>query len=196
MANLLICWIMMTSFCLQAVDLGTYGQLFEIKEMNLLDYLCEKSQSLSRNELTQLFEQVRPQFHANQVLQTAITYRRFYFDPTVCAQEDILNQQGILIVAKGQCANPLDYTSLSTELLFLDGNNISHIEWAKRQSKEACWILTNGSPLTLEEKEKRSIYFDQQGVLAQKLALTFLPAKVSQSGKLLLIEEFPVEVNP
>lgn len=51
----------------------------------------------------------------------------------------------------------------------------------------------NGNPLALEEQEQRAIYFDQQGVLATKLDLTFLPAKVSQDHKQLQIEEFPVK---
>lgn len=195
MAYLLTFWMVLISMSLQARDLGKYGQVFEIKEVNLLDYLRQKSQSLPINELNKIFENVRPQFKPAKILQNATVYRQFYFDPTICAQEDIFDQQGKVIVAKGYCVNPLDYTSLSADLLFLDGANLSHIQWAKTQSDQTQWILVNGNPLTLEERESHAIYFDQQGVLATKLSLTCLPAKVSQSNQLLLIEEFPLEVN-
>jgi conjugal transfer pilus assembly protein TraW len=195
MAYLLTLWIALISMHLQAKDLGKYGQVFEIKEVNLLDYLKQKSQNLSTNEIDKLFENVRPQFKSTKILQSTTVYRQFYFDPTICAQEDILDHQDKVIVAKGYCVNPLEYTSLRNDLLFLDGDNASHIQWAKTQSEQAQWILVNGDPLILEEKEKRAVYFDQQGILATKLALTFLPAKVSQSNQLLLIEEFPIEAK-
>lgn len=195
MAYFLSFFIVFFKFSLFARDLGTYDQTFDVKEENLIQYMQQKSQQVSMDQIQTAFKNLRPRFNAVGLSEARI-YKRFYFDPTVCAQEDIVDHQGNIIVPKGKCENPLDYTTLAAPLLFLDGDNEAHLAWARHQVPEAKWILVSGNPFTVEKIEKRDIFFDQQRQLSKKLALTCVPVKVSQADKLLCIEECPSREVP
>lgn len=184
------------SLSILATDLGTYGQTFEVHEENLMQYLKQKSQQLSMEKINLKLNSLRPKFTPVSGFCVATIYRKFYFDPTVCSQEDIFDHQGNLVVPKGKCTNPLDHTSLAAPLLFLDGNNETHLAWARKQPLAAKWILVSGDPLSVEQTEKREIFFDQQGQLSQKLSLKYVPVKVSQEDQLLCIEEYPMQEAP
>ena len=53
--------------------------------------------------------------------------------------------------------------------------------------------LVKGKPLDLEAKEKLPTYFDQFGSLTHKLKIKHVPAKVTQEGLQLKIEEILLE---
>jgi conjugal transfer pilus assembly protein TraW len=195
MAYFLIFIFNLFSSFLFAKDLGTYGQTFDVKEVNLIAYMQERIQNLSLEDLKKITQNLNPSFESVKELGEAKIYKKFYFDPTVCSQENIFDHQGKIIVPQGRCVNPLDYVPLSFDLLFLDGNNQEHLNWAKTQQIQSKWILVKGNPLEVEKKEKREIFFDQKGVLSKKLSLSSIPAKVSQSGKFLQIEEIPIQEN-
>jgi len=179
------------SLSLFAKELGIYGQTFEVEEENLICYMQKRSENVSMDHLKSIFKTLRPQFVSIE-LREAVVYNQFYFDPTVCTKENILDHHGNIIIFAETCQNPLDYTSLAAPLLFLDGNSEEHLAWARNQQTDAKWILVKGNPLDLEQKEKRPIFFDQQRTLVQKLSLTCIPVKVSQEGKFLRIEECPI----
>jgi conjugal transfer pilus assembly protein TraW len=185
---------------LLAKDFGSYGHTFPVQEENLITYMQSKVNNLSESELAAVNEQIKnqainsfqePKFIKG--LEEASRYRLLYFDPTVCANQDILDHEGHVIVQKGTQVNPLIYTFLGNDYLFFDGSKESHIAWAKQQAPNAKWILVKGRPLNLEERERRPVFFDQFGIITQKLNIRHIPAKVSQEGQLLKIEEFPIE---
>lgn len=180
---------------LLAKDLGTYGQAFEIKEDHLLRYMQDRSKNMTEDQLKRIGKTAQPNFKPVKGVAKARTYRRFHFDPTVCSHEDILDHAQAIVIHKGTCVNPLEHVSLPAELLFIDGNDKGHLDWARSQKENAKWILVNGNPFELEYEEQRKIYFDQQGILSRKLAIENIPARVSQKGKLLQIEEIPIESN-
>jgi conjugal transfer pilus assembly protein TraW len=68
--------------------------------------------------------------------------------------------------------NPLDYVTLSKELLFVDGRDVEQVAWA----------------LTFE----RPLYFDQKGLLTRRFQIAAVPASVTQEGRRLRIREFPL----
>jgi len=196
MAYFLVFFIFFWSSNVFGKDLGTHGQVFEIKERHLLKYIQEKSTNFSLERLHEIKQNYKPSFKPVIGLSEAKEYRIFYFDPKVCAQQDILDHLGNTIIPKGTCVNPLDIVSWPCDMLFLDGTNKQHLSWARKQKNNSNWVFINGNPFELEENEERKIYFDQHGLLCQKLDLKNIPAKVTQKGKLLQIEEIPVmEMN-
>lgn len=182
---------------LEAKDLGTYGHLFPIEEEDLLQMLKNKVNHLSKEELEKVQHHVQrhysSQFH-NPLpvpgLKDATVYRVFYVDPTVCVDQEIKDHEGKLVVAKGKCSNPLETVVPLDALLFFDASNPLHVEWAKTQNQLVKWVLTKGKPLEFEERENHPVYFDQFGTLVKKFGIQHLPAKVSQEGLKLKIEEF------
>lgn len=184
---------------LEAKDLGTYGHLFPIEEEDLLKVLRNKVNDLSKEELEAMRNKVQSHYSSQlqnplpiQGLTDAKVYRVFYVDPTLCVDRDIKDHEGKLVVSKGKCINPLETVVHLNALLFFDASNLQHVEWAKRQNQLVKWVLTKGKPLEFEEKENRPVYFDQFGTLVKKFGIKHLPAKVSQEGLQLKVEEFPL----
>ena len=125
-------------------------------------------------------------------LKEAKVYRSFYIDPTICTDQEIKDHEGHVIVSKGTCINPLESVFHLDALLFFDGSNPRHLEWARNQNQLVKWVLTKGKPMEVEEKESHPVYFDQFGVLVKKFGIKHLPARVSKDGLKLKIEEFPI----
>jgi conjugal transfer pilus assembly protein TraW len=176
-----------------AEDLGCFGSTFPIQEQDLLIVLKERlAKAWQDQEQKQAIQEAfiaAIQNPKGQNLPKAKALRSFHFDPSMTAHETITDHQGKIIVSKGTRINPLDQCSLSQELLFFDGDDPLQVAWAK--TGKGAWILTKGKPFDLEKTEEKPVFFDQGGFLTKKLGIRSLPAKVSQEGKKLKVEEVP-----
>jgi conjugal transfer pilus assembly protein TraW len=184
---------------IEAKDLGMHGHVYEIQEEDFLEVLKRRMEALDKekvlasqkkiqNDIANSFKEPRPV----EDISKAQSYRSLFYGPTVCAQEDITNEKGEVIIAKGKCINPLTLISTFDDLLFFDATDVSQIAWAKKQAGNMKWILVKGRPLDLEEKEQRPVYFDQFGYLTKKFKINRVPAKVSWVEDKLKIEELPI----
>jgi conjugal transfer pilus assembly protein TraW len=178
---------------LHARDFGTFGTTFDIEEKDFIEVLKNRLEAAQLDDgkkeeikkaVTQQVE--RPQ---GKNLPRALTWRSFEYDPTLCVYEDIKDHNNKIIIPKGTKINPLKRAPLQEDLIFFDGDDQLQVQWAKNLKGK--WILSNGNPLELEEKEAKAVYFDQSGYLISKLGIQFLPAKVTQKGDKLLVEEIP-----
>jgi conjugal transfer pilus assembly protein TraW len=176
------------TFSLSAKDYGIHGQTFPIAEEDLIDYIQKRMKCTDDQIIREHYVRSFQNPQAVSELSKAKIEKIHYFDPTVISKADIKDKYGKIIIQKGASYNPLDYFALSQELLFLDGDQESHIQWAKSCEKEAKWVLVKGKPFELEERENRPVFFDQSGVLVKKLSIQDIPARVSQEGKRLKIE--------
>ena len=183
-----------------AQDYGNHGHVFPIIEESLIEYLEKRIQSLTQQEREDISHKVQEHYkktllNPNPVknIKRALTHAVHYFDPKIVAKQDIQDAQGKIIVEKGASYSPLEHVSLSEDLLFFDGDDAAHIEWAKSLEGSTKWILVAGHPLDLEKQENHAVYFDQNGLLTRKLNITAIPARVSQDGVLLKIEAVPME---
>ncbi|MCB1082785.1 MAG: conjugal transfer protein TraW, partial [Simkania sp.] len=61
------------------------------------------------------------------------------------------------------------------------------------QEGEFKWILTNGNPLKLQEEKERSVFFDQGGFYSKRFQIKRIPCRITQAGKVLLVEEIPIK---
>lgn len=182
-----------------AKDLGIHGHTFPVAEEDFLEFIQSKLLAFTPSELSALQLKIRNHY-ANMAqeptpvdgLKEATHRRVFLYDPTITVSQHIEDHEGNVIIEKGTTVNPLMISSLNAELLFFDGTNQSHIEWAKEQHPGAKWILVKGRPMDLELEQGRHVYFDQFGVLVRKLEIICIPAKVMQEGIKLKIEEIPV----
>ena len=110
-------------------------------------------------------------------------------------KEDILNEKGSVIVKAGTLVNPLKKIHLSSSLLFLDGDNAAQIEWARKLEGSFKWILVRGRPIELEAQERRPIYFDQSGAYSRHFQIKNVPARITQQGNVLLVEEIALDAE-
>ena len=186
-------------FDLLGKDLGFQGHVFQIEEENILEMIVSKSSSLSQEDLLSLQNAIQNKIIRSckeskslSHLTNADRKRVFYFDPTICMNQDIQDHEGSVLIKKGTCINPLTIVTLEQTLIFFDATQESHLKWAKSQM-EAKWVLVKGKPLEIEELENRPVFFDQFGHLTKKLGILHVPAKVTQVGLRLRIEEAPVK---
>ncbi len=195
MADILKFTLLLTSLAipLGAKDHGTHGQTFSIEEEDLIDYIQNRIETLDDSKLqahyTHTFQY--PKFIPG--LSEAVNYQVHYFDPTVVTKADIKDEEGKIVIPKGSSYNPLEHFNLTQDLLFFDGDQQTHLEWAKGCGDQTKWILIKGSPFEIEEQENRPIFFDQFGSLVNKLSIKSIPARVTQEGKLLKIEAVPLK---
>lgn len=189
--------LVLSLFCvvLEAKDLGIQGERFPIQEEDLANVfhraLMDQLSSESMQEITRDLK-VKAHKPKPVLLSEAPSSRIHYFDPTYTVQEPIKDHNGAILFRKGSTLNPLKKIRLSSGLLFIDGDNPAHLLWARKLQGEFKWILVKGQPLFLESQEKRPIYFDQSGFLTSKLHIQSVPAKVTQEGELLRIEEVAI----
>jgi conjugal transfer pilus assembly protein TraW len=185
---------------LEAKDLGIQGHVFPIEEEDLLEKLHKQTHALVQEELLTMQKKVQQHYTTYlqepkpvQGLQDAPVYRIFYVDPTLCVDREVKDHKGQLMISKNQCINPLTLVHTLETLLFFDATQPLQVEWARNQPQPVKWVLTKGRPLELEERENRPIYFDQNGMLVKKFGIQKLPAKVSQEGLKLKVEEIPLK---
>lgn len=122
----------------------------------------------------------------------ALEDRSRLFDPSIRVAEDIRDDKGRLIAQAGTLINPLDYVTLSKDLLFVDGRDKAQVAWALAFERPAKIVLVAGQVAALMREHKRPLYFDQKGLLTRRFQIAAVPASVSQDGRRLRIREFPL----
>jgi conjugal transfer pilus assembly protein TraW len=186
-----------------ARDLGTHGVIFAIEEVDPLQIIqqklkaMEESGELERRNL-ELQKKARASVERPKPvlgITKAAKNRILYYDPTYEVRQDLYDHQGRLFAKKGTRINPLETVQLSHSLIFFDGDDEEQISLAieKLQQNSVKLILIKGSPLTLAEKLKIPVYFEQNGVLSRKLGIEHVPAFITQAGNQLRIEEIEMK---
>ncbi len=166
--------------------------LLEVIQRRLLAFLKEGKWEALQEEIKERARQkvMRP-LPVQGVVKTQ-EERRFYFDPAITVEEDLKDHKGRLIHAKGTKVNPLDLLSWGEPLLLIDGDDEEQVRWALNQKGKITCV--KGSPIELMEAHTRRFYFDQGGTIVKKFGITQVPARITQDGKLLLVEELKGQV--
>ena len=186
-----------------AQDLGVIGPVYPIAEPSLLEVILSKLRDAETSGLLAKLQRdaqssarravEQPQAITN--VKRTRTARTFYYDPSIVVPYAITDAEGRIIVAPGTKVNPLDTVSLSKRLLFFDARDPQQLTRARtlidQHHGRVKLILTGGSYLDLMRRWKLPVFFDQQGVLTEKLRIRHVPALVYQEGKRLRIDELP-----
>lgn len=188
-----------------AAVLPNIGKVYEIIEEDVIEVMEHKLQKLAKSgELTKINEKfkqdvVRSIEAPKEIvgIKHTVIPKKFYYDPTVTSPMDLRDLSGRIFHHKGDRVNPLDTVSLMSNLVFIDGTNQAEIKWALNEEtlhqNPLMIILVKGKPIELMKKLQRIIYFDQYGQITKKLGITQVPARVTQQGNKLLIEELKVD---
>ncbi len=182
----------------QAKDFGIQGHTFETIEQDFLEVINNKLRAIDWNKFNQKIQTKTKDYVENPTEVTGIKRakeaKEYFYDPTYVLTQDIYDHTGKLIHPAGVEVNPLEFTSLKEDLIFIDGDDEIQVNLALKQRKEKNEklkiILVKGSPLKIQRQEKIWIYFDQGGVLTSKLGIGEVPALVTQEGLRLKIQIF------
>ena len=159
-----------------AKDLGTWGNVFEPAEQDMLAFIQNRLKGMEQTgELDRLRKEATERVKEHAVrptpvegLSNAKEYRSFAWDPTFTVKETITDMQGNVIARKGDTVNPLDKVPFSQVLFFIDGADKEQVNWTRQQR------------------------VDQSGVLTRKFGFEHIPARISRDGRVMKVEEIPV----
>ncbi|MMC32818.1 type-F conjugative transfer system protein TraW, partial [Shigella sonnei] len=120
------------------------------------------------------------------------------FDPSVRLAADIRDNEGRVFARQGEVMNPLQYVPFNQTLYFINGDDPAQVAWMKRQTPptlESKIILVQGSIPEMQKSLDSRVYFDQNGVLCQRLGIDQVPARVSAvpGERFLKVEFIPAE---
>ncbi len=120
------------------------------------------------------------------------------FDPSVRLAADIRDNEGRVFARQGEVMNPLQYVPFNQTLYFINGDDPAQVAWMKRQTPptlESKIILVQGSIPEMQKSLDSRVYFDQNGVLCQRLGIDQVPARVSAvpGDRFLKVEFIPAE---
>jgi len=189
--------ILLLALMASATVYAGLGRTFPIEEKPVGADITMPNETAIKKMQEEQLEMVKAYIEAPPAvkgLEEAKTYRAFYYDPIFRVKEDIKTLDGRIIASEGQLVNALDDPTIASacDLIFFDGSNEKHVEWAKQHMK-AKWILVKGSPLDLEDDTGHDVCFEQQGMYCKQFGIKRVPAKVSVEGRRVLIEEVPCE---
>ena len=197
LALLLVGWLP----AVRGDELGVVGPTWEIAEPDLLEVIesrlkrmqqtgeLARKQREHRDRVVSAVEKPRPVAG----LQTTVTPRHFFVDPTWVLDRDIRTADGALLFARGQRVNPLDHVALRERLVLFDGRDRRQVALARQMLPRSAGggkpILVAGEPLRLMRSWKRRVFYDQGGALTRRLGIRQVPAVVSQDGQRLRVDE-------
>lgn len=191
--------LMATSMPLLAKDFGQRGQVYPIIETNFLDYIYQRLKTYQdTGKLAEIKVMMQNKVEQTVVrprginLMPAVKVRVRNYDPSLMLDKDIKNHEGRLIASKGTVVNPLSYVTLSKQLIFINADRASELEFAKAKIKDTFnnkIILVNGNVKEANQVIGAPVYFDQAARLINRFGLEYTPSVVEQNGNMLKITE-------
>lgn len=186
-----------------AKDLGTWGNVFEPAEQDMLVFIHNRLKSMEESgEMDRIKDEAIERVKRNAVrpppvagLTPATDYRTFSYDPTFTVNETITDMKGNIIARKGDQVNPFDKVPYNQTLFFIDGDNRDQVAWLKPQlasTGDFKIILVKGNIKEMSDALDERIYFDQAGALTTKFGFEHTPVRVTRDNRVLKIEEIPV----
>ena len=186
----------------QAKDFGVSGTLFPIEEEDIAKVFSEGLKKPSESKQEEWRRKIEERImHPIPVsgIQEAKKYHCLEFDPTLVIEEDIFDDRGNILARKGEKINPCTQQKREGGFLFFDGELEEHIEWAESHEENFMWVLVKGSPIKLEERQRkeknleRRIYFDQGGMYTKHFGIEKIPCRMTQKGDRIFLEEIPIK---
>lgn len=190
---------MVLSLPASAADLGTFGEVWDVREQNLLtviqtrlkDHFAGRSQADIQKELQdRITESAMRPAPVEGIERGTKTWVR-QFDPAIVSNQELADHNGTVFVRKGQRVNPFDVLPVFNQTLyFIDGDDADQVVWMKQQKPKTPLskiILINGSIKDSAEALDSRIYFDQGGAIVRRFGIKQVPAIITQEpGKPLL----------
>lgn len=127
-----------------------------------------------------------------------VTYQSVPVPNRIQRKVFIRDNEGRVFARQGEVMNPLQYVPFNQTLYFINGDDPAQVAWMKRQTPptlESKIILVQGSIPEMQKSLDSRVYFDQNGVLCQRLGIDQVPARVSAvpGDRFLKVEFIPAE---
>ena len=174
-------------------DLGVHGQLYEIKEEDMLSYVRRKAREISMAALRESVEKkVRESWAEHSFVSlnipSATEERVRYVDPSVNVQNPLRDHTGAMIFPAG-AVNPLDHISLSKSILVLREDQVKRaLEETGKRGEKPVLLLTDGDIRRTSLLAGQTVYKATPFML-RRIGVEKVPSLVEQEGRKLRVRE-------
>lgn len=174
-------------------DLGTWGNLYEIKEEDMLSVIKKSSEAFTPERiLAEAKEAAKSILIAKSDIGHCLVSRDRTFNPTKVLEQDIdLSEYGIVVKA-GTSFNPLEKGLIKAYILFIDVRDALQIQLAEQLNASnggnLMIIVTNGDLLKAQHITNEVYKIDQPTMDAFKLECA--PTVYVQQDDVFFVREF------
>jgi hypothetical protein len=173
------------------------GNTYPVVEKDSLKELEAKANAVKWNDVTRSARNRLKDYRPADFnpLPHAKKSRKFTTHIMHTVEFDVTDEQGEVIYPKGYQFNPLDYVTLPYRMLFIDGNEKSHIDWAKKYIMEHSFLqvfIVNGSVFDVINTLDRKVYYAGHR-MTDRLQINAVPSAAYQDGNKINIEEILIE---
>jgi hypothetical protein len=163
--TLMLIYLLINYSLAWAVDLGVYGQVWPIDEVDIRDIIVTQSEKISLEAVNELFKaQIHSDsehFNTGSMPSSQVT-KTHYFEPVVTLKNDIVVKDTI-IYKKGTSINPLTKINPNRALLFFDGNSKNQINFAvnaiKQYPFQLLLVMSGHNPIQLSHDIQLPVYY-------------------------------------
>lgn len=184
-----------------AVDLGTIGNVYDVKEK---DFLKEVEERASTVDWGSMIDAAGKKIKANagkvdMSFPKAADNATYYIDLTTKLDYPVYVRDKAgkpqVLYPKGYKFNVLDYVKLKQRYVIFDAERPEEVAWYKSifaDDPNTMPIISRGSALDFAKEVKREIYI-LDSRLADRFKLKFTPTVIYQLGNKLRADEFRLE---
>jgi len=177
------------------IDLGTYGQTYEISEPDILAQIKKAYKDFNKTKIIEDYKEAYKRYmKVDFNLPMCKANTNTLFDPTITLTHDIYMPKYNIYIKKGQKFNPLKYASLNKYLMFIDATNKAQIALAKKYKDKAFIIVVKGD-LDKVMKEIGIRVYKADKILLKAFKVKCLPTIFIQRGDKYQKIEFLLKVR-
>lgn len=181
-----------------AVDLGTFGSTYEIKERDMIEVIKERAGKVDWKSLVEKSkEDLKAKVgRVDKPFPKAPDNSSYYIDLTTTLERDIYTRDRSgspkLLYPKGYKFNVLDYTKLHKRFVFFDATRPEETAWFKAKFASdinSMPILSAGNALEFAKEIGREAYVIDDDLI-KRFELKATPTVVYQEKNKLRADEF------
>lgn len=125
-------------------------------------------------------------------LTPALKNNIFYPDMTYTNPNNIYNNKGNIIYPKGFKFNPLDYQTISYQMIIIDGTSKKELDWLIKNNytnnMKYMILLSDGNYKEIGEKIKQPVFYAMPKI-TEKFNLEHTPSIITQIGNKMEVKE-------
>jgi hypothetical protein len=172
-------------------DLGVYGNLYPIEEVDLLAYIHERGKNLNPEEVER---SVREKFSRSLEVSLGVPLvkekRIRYVDPSITVSSPVYDHEGHVVAPPGKL-NPLEKIQLTKTIVVLKESQLGIIPELKKTHRNLLILLTYGNLERASSIAGQMVYRADKNIL-DRLGVERVPSVITQDGERLRVEEIPI----
>lgn len=170
-------------------DYGTFGNLYSVKEEDILKVFASKQKGIEerlRERLSEIKDKMMVLSKYDGYFEYANKDRIYYINPKVILEDNIYDHKGDVIIPKGTVFNPMEYAKLGRYIV-IDGNSQKQVEFALNGNFKKI-ILISGNLQKLITTYGKPFYFANDELI-ERFRIKRVPAIIEGDGEYVKVTE-------